>query len=102
MLVPFLAALLLFADDLPVEVKRFVDVLAAVQSNASDPVQPAKAIYEGAIPGMLRRRSSMMETADFGRSAAFFASAFKITFAACTPYSLRMRSGCGTSANTCC
>jgi len=54
-MLPFLAALLLVADDLSTEVKRFVDVLAAVQSQAAEPVQPAKAIYEGAIPGMLRR-----------------------------------------------
>ncbi len=52
---PLLVAFLLFSDDLSNEVKRFVDVLTTVQSQAADPVQPAKAIYEGAIPGMLRR-----------------------------------------------
>ncbi len=53
---PFLFAFLLFAEDtIGTEIKRFVDVLATVQSQAADPVQPAKAIYEGAIPGLMRK-----------------------------------------------
>ncbi len=43
------------ADDLPERVKRFMEVYAAVEREAADPVSPEKAIYEGAIPGMLRR-----------------------------------------------
>ncbi len=46
---------LLFADDIEREVKRFVDVLAAVERSAADPLPADKAIFEGAIPGMLRR-----------------------------------------------
>ncbi len=57
----FLApALLLLAapaapDDVPQQMKRFIDVYAAVERDAADPVTPEKALYEGAIPGMLRR-----------------------------------------------
>src|SRR5688500_2624325 len=35
--------------------KRFVDLFAVVEQNAADPLNPAQALYEGAIPGMLRR-----------------------------------------------
>jgi carboxyl-terminal processing protease len=42
-------------DDVAEQVKRFTDVYAAVEREAADPVSPAKAIYQGAIPGMLRR-----------------------------------------------
>ena len=56
----FLPALLfLFADAEPESVdralKRFVDAFAVIEQNAADPINPAQAIYEGAIPGMLRR-----------------------------------------------
>jgi carboxyl-terminal processing protease len=56
----FLPALLfLFADAEPEPVdlalKRFVEAYAIVEQNAADPINPAQAIYEGAIPGMLRR-----------------------------------------------
>ena len=58
----FPAALLLLlvlpavcADDLEIEVKRFVDAYSIVESDAADPVAPDKAFYEGAIPGLLRR-----------------------------------------------
>ncbi|MEO7650180.1 MAG: S41 family peptidase [Bryobacteraceae bacterium] len=44
-----------FADDLETEVKRFVDVFAAIEREAADPVITDKAFYEGAIPGLLRR-----------------------------------------------
>jgi len=37
------------------ELKRFIDVFAAVESQAADPVDSEHAIYGGAIPGMLRR-----------------------------------------------
>src|SRR6267143_1874172 len=43
------------ADDLEMQVKRFVDAFAIVESEAADPVSPEKAFYEGAIPGLLRR-----------------------------------------------
>lgn len=35
--------------------KRFTDVLAIVQREAADPVNTEKAMFEGAIPGMLRQ-----------------------------------------------
>ena len=43
------------ADDLELQVKRFVDAFALVEREAADPVAPEKAFYEGAIPGLLRR-----------------------------------------------
>lgn len=53
------AFLLLFADEsgqsLELALKRFVSVFAAVRENAADPVNPAQAIYEGALPGMLKQ-----------------------------------------------
>lgn len=36
------------------DLKRIVDVFAAAEENAADPVSPEQAIYQGAIPGMLR------------------------------------------------
>ncbi|HYO82257.1 MAG TPA: S41 family peptidase [Bryobacteraceae bacterium] len=56
----FVLALLLFASDESAEsidqsLKRFIQVFAAVTENAADPVNPAQALYEGAIPGMLRQ-----------------------------------------------
>ena len=53
------AFLLLFAEDSgqPIEraLKSFIQVFAAVEENAADPINPARGIYEGAIPGMLRK-----------------------------------------------
>jgi carboxyl-terminal processing protease len=50
---------LLFAEEggLSVEqaLKSFVHVFAAVEANAADPINPGPAIFEGAVPGMLRR-----------------------------------------------
>ena len=43
------------AGDLTPSLKRFVDVLSTVQSEAADPQPVDKLIYEGAIPSMLRR-----------------------------------------------
>jgi carboxyl-terminal processing protease len=43
------------ADDVEIQVRRFVDAYAAIESQAADPVEPDKAFYEGAIPGLLRR-----------------------------------------------
>lgn len=55
----FAAFLLLFAEDggqtLERALKSFIDVFAAVEESAADPINPARGIYEGAIPGMLRR-----------------------------------------------
>src|SRR2546423_1970603 len=57
----FTAALLLLlfpalcADDVETQVRRFVDAYAAIEREAADPVEPDKAFYEGAIPGLLRR-----------------------------------------------
>ena len=42
------------AQDLPAHLKRFIDLYSVVEREAADPVVPDKAIYGGAIPGMLR------------------------------------------------
>ena len=34
--------------------KRFTEVLAAIEREAADPLSSGQAIYQGAIPGMLR------------------------------------------------
>ena len=51
--------MLLFADDagesLERALKTFVDVFTTVRENAADPVNSQQAVYEGAVPGMLRR-----------------------------------------------
>jgi carboxyl-terminal processing protease len=56
MILPFL---LLFAaapaEDLDKLLKRFIDVYAVAESEAADPVSADQGIYQGAIPGMLRR-----------------------------------------------
>src|SRR5580692_7163915 len=41
--------------DLDSSLKRFTEVLAVVQREAADPVNTEQAVYQGAIPGMLRR-----------------------------------------------
>jgi carboxyl-terminal processing protease len=41
--------------DLDSSLKRFTEVLATVQSQAADPVNTEAAVYQGAIPGMLKR-----------------------------------------------
>jgi carboxyl-terminal processing protease len=41
--------------DLDSSLKRFTEVLATVQREAADPVNTEAAVYQGAIPGMLRR-----------------------------------------------
>ena len=41
--------------DLDAALKRFTQVLATIESQAADPVSTETAIYQGAIPGMLRR-----------------------------------------------
>jgi carboxyl-terminal processing protease len=58
--VPILAFLLFFAaaDDPAVqlerELKKAVDVFATIEREAADPVSPDIALYQGAIPGMLK------------------------------------------------
>ncbi len=42
------------ASDIPDSVKGFTRVLSIVERNYADPVDADKAIYDGAIPGMLR------------------------------------------------
>jgi carboxyl-terminal processing protease len=42
------------AASLAEEIKKMVDVFVAIDDQAADPVSPDQAIYEGAIPGMLR------------------------------------------------
>lgn len=55
----FAAFFLLFAESsgqgLERALKSFVEVFAAVEENAADPINTPRAIYEGAIPGMLKR-----------------------------------------------
>jgi carboxyl-terminal processing protease len=41
--------------DLDSSLKRFTEVLATVQREAADPINTEGAIYQGAIPGMLKR-----------------------------------------------
>lgn len=52
------ALLLLFAEpatEIEALLKQFVNALVAIQQEAADPVSTEQAIYQGAIPGMLRR-----------------------------------------------
>jgi carboxyl-terminal processing protease len=54
-----LPALLLFAappstEDLESALKRFTDLMSVVETQAADPVNTQQAVYDGAIPGMLR------------------------------------------------
>jgi carboxyl-terminal processing protease len=55
----FLPLLILFAApdpaDLETLLKKFTAVLATVEREAADPVTSEQALYQGAIPGMLRR-----------------------------------------------
>ena len=55
----FLPLLLLFAppsaQDVESALKRFTEVLATVEREAADPVNTEQAIFQGAIPDMLRR-----------------------------------------------
>jgi carboxyl-terminal processing protease len=55
----FLPALFLFAappstEGLDSALKRFTELISIVETQAADPVNPQQAIYQGAIPGMLR------------------------------------------------
>ena len=66
--------LLLAADDPAVqmerELKKLVGVYAAVERESADPVPAVTAIYQGAIPGMLRRPSTAPSTVTAGVSTA--------------------------------
>ncbi len=42
------------APDIESQLRRFTEIYAAVENQAAEPVDPDQAIYEGAIPGMLR------------------------------------------------
>ncbi len=72
-MLPFAAALFLFqarasAPDVEESLRRFTSVYAAVEQEAADPIDPAHAIFEGAIPGMLRRldpHSVFLDAAQF-------------------------------------
>jgi carboxyl-terminal processing protease len=55
----FLPLLFLFAEppstaDLDSALKRFTELLSIVETQAADPVNTQQAVYQGAIPGMLR------------------------------------------------
>jgi carboxyl-terminal processing protease len=41
--------------DVPTQLQQFVDVYSVVEREAADPIAPDKAIFQGAIPAMLRR-----------------------------------------------
>jgi carboxyl-terminal processing protease len=43
------------SGDVVDQLRKFVAVYAAVEREAADPIAPEKALYQGAIPGMLRR-----------------------------------------------
>jgi carboxyl-terminal processing protease len=43
-----------FGQDLETELRRFTQAYAVLEREAADPVDPARAIYGGAIPSMLR------------------------------------------------
>ncbi|HYP06833.1 MAG TPA: S41 family peptidase [Bryobacteraceae bacterium] len=55
----YAAFLLLFADEggMSIEqaLKSFTSVFAAAEANAADPINPNSAVFEGAVPGMLKR-----------------------------------------------
>jgi len=42
------------ADDLDLRIKSVIDVYATLEANAADPVSAEQALYQGAIPGLLR------------------------------------------------
>ncbi len=42
-------------QELEQQLKKFIDVYSAVEREAADPVASDKALYQGAIPGMLRK-----------------------------------------------
>src|ERR1044071_6717150 len=43
------------ADDVPAVMKQFIDAYAAVEQNVADPVSSEQLLFQGAIPGLLRR-----------------------------------------------
>ena len=56
------------ADDIDTALKTFARIYDAVEQNFADPVSPDKAIYKGAIPGMLRTldpHSNFFDPRDF-------------------------------------
>src|ERR1035438_4202648 len=56
-------------DDLVRGVQSLTAAYAVVEKNFADPVSPEKAIYEGAIPGMLRTldpHSNFLNPSEFG------------------------------------
>lgn len=61
LLLPVLLAMpLAFADtagtvDVEKALKQFIDVFSVIQQNAADPVNSEQAMYQGSIPGMLRK-----------------------------------------------
>src|SRR6202158_2699987 len=57
MIIPFflLFAAPLSTEDLENALKRFTEIMATVQREAADPVNTEQAVYEGAIPSMLRQ-----------------------------------------------
>ena len=55
-------------DDIQTTLKNFTKVYALVEQNFAEPVDPDKAIYKGAIPGMLRTldpHSNFFDPQDF-------------------------------------
>jgi len=42
------------ADDLETQMKAVIDAYALVETNAADPITPDQAVYQGAIPGLVR------------------------------------------------
>src|ERR1035437_9366829 len=55
-------------DDVKAGLNQFTKVYSTVEQNFADPVSPDKAIYKGAIPGMLRTldpHSNFFDPKDF-------------------------------------
>src|SRR5215471_16496882 len=42
------------AEDVQASIRTFTKVFDVVEGNFADPIKPDKALYDGAIPGMLR------------------------------------------------
>jgi carboxyl-terminal processing protease len=55
LLLPLLVLTARAADDIETVIKQFIDAYAAVEQNAADPATADQLIFQGAVPGLLRR-----------------------------------------------
>src|SRR5215813_3660847 len=51
----FAATLLSAQDDLPSQMKSMIQAYAILEQNAADPISSEQALFQGAIPGLLRK-----------------------------------------------